>query len=218
MFYKIRSSVDRKVIGTYPQATSANHRVRVDHPQHSNTIYLKKVKPEDVITPSPILEKKAILTDLMVGSVAGISWKLMISDKFKQLLESAHNPGVQFFPMSVIYKGIELKNYWMANPFAFDNQFINYPKSKTVVVGFGGIFLKEIEIHDFEEYSRLVKSNSGDEAVTIKEVVLNKGISQDLLILYNIPGAVGYYVSEKLKYEIEEAGCTGIEFDPVAVV
>lgn len=28
-------------------------------------------------------------------------------------------------------------------------------------------------------------------------------------------GVAGYYVSEKVKKEIEEAGCTGIEFQPI---
>jgi hypothetical protein len=35
------------------------------------------------------------------------------------------------------------------------------------------------------------------------------------VINYIRNGGIGYYISEKLKNEIEEAGCTGIEFEPV---
>ena len=31
----------------------------------------------------------------------------------------------------------------------------------------------------------------------------------------HVKGAIGYYVSSYLKNEIEDAGCTGIEFEPV---
>ena len=34
-------------------------------------------------------------------------------------------------------------------------------------------------------------------------------------MLKYVNGGIGYYVSEKLKQEIEDAGCTGIEFQPV---
>ena len=34
-------------------------------------------------------------------------------------------------------------------------------------------------------------------------------------MLQNVQGSVKYVVSEKLKKEIEEANCTGIEFQPV---
>ena len=45
--------------------------------------------------------------------------------------------------------------------------------------------------------------------------MLQKNIEQDLILLIKVYGGISYYVSEKLKAEIEEAGCTGIEFEPV---
>jgi len=39
-------------------------------------------------------------------------------------------------------------------------------------------------------------------------------ITEDFFALRYVSGGAGYYVSEKLKKEIETAGCTGIEFQP----
>ncbi|MEG2334861.1 hypothetical protein [Chryseobacterium sp.] len=36
----------------------------------------------------------------------------------------------------------------------------------------------------------------------------------DFLTLNKVEGGIQYLVSEKLKQEIEDAGCTGIEFQP----
>lgn len=44
----------------------------------------------------------------------------------------------------------------------------------------------------------------------------NKKIKFSVLTIYLIhEGVAGYYVSEKVKREIEETGCTGIEFQPI---
>ena len=50
------------------------------------------------------------------------------------------------------------------------------------------------------------------EVVTINSIFLNERVNEDFFLLKN---GVKYIVSEKLKQEIEDAGCTGIEFQPV---
>ena len=43
---------------------------------------------------------------------------------------------------------------------------------------------------------------------------MNSDFKEDFFVLNYIDGGIKYLVSEKLKQEIEEAGCTGIEFQP----
>lgn len=42
-------------------------------------------------------------------------------------------------------------------------------------------------------------------------------VSSEVLILRNVEGRVRYLASQKLKEEVEKAGLTGIEFQPVVV-
>ena len=49
----------------------------------------------------------------------------------------------------------------------------------------------------------------------ITRIVLNNTIDHDFFVLRHVEGGVQYIVSEKLKNEIEDAGRTGIEFQPV---
>ena len=49
----------------------------------------------------------------------------------------------------------------------------------------------------------------------IDKVVFNSRIDYSFCSIERVAAGVGYFVSEKLKEEIELAGCTGIEFHPI---
>lgn len=53
------------------------------------------------------------------------------------------------------------------------------------------------------------------ETVTINNIYLNENVNEDFFMLNYVESGVKYIASEKLKKEIEEAGCTGIEFQPI---
>ena len=53
------------------------------------------------------------------------------------------------------------------------------------------------------------------EITSVNNIYLNDNINEDFFMLRYVEGGVKYIVSEKLKKEIEDAGCTGIEFQPV---
>lgn len=218
MYYWLKSSVDPNVTGNVElQTEDAILDVSMDHPLLSRNIMLKKIEDErSVITVKPILVKRAILTDLISGVANGHgNAQPMISNKLKQLLEKENHPGIQFFPMTVIYKGTELSNYWLANPYSFDLNLINFEKSVFQLQDFENFKLNEvISIEDYVKFKKVIDTQKWPKALVIPRLVLRKS-TQNLIVLRWVSGGIGYYFSEKLKYEIEEAGCTGIDFEPV---
>ena len=48
--------------------------------------------------------------------------------------------------------------------------------------------------------------------------MFKKIINENVCTIERVRGGAGYFVSEKLKAEIESAGCTGIEFQPIEQV
>ena len=73
-----------------------------------------------------------------------------------------------------------------------------------------------IIINSFTEYkSKLKEVISNDEIMYIEKAeLLENSIEVDFFSLKHLIGG-NFYVSEKLKQEIEVAGCTGIEFQPI---
>jgi hypothetical protein len=64
-----------------------------------------------------------------------------------------------------------------------------------------------------EEFLKLTEFHKQKmEIVSIENICLNADVKKDFFF---IKTAGQYIVSEKLKQEIEDAGCTGIEFQPI---
>ena len=181
-----------------------------------NLLYKKIEDIDSVIVVKPILVRRAKLSDMISGSSNGTGGiQLMISDKLKKILESGEGDNIQFFPMSLIYKNIELKNYWLSNPHHFSQEYIDYGKSDCQFRN--SLDSKKnrlIDINTQEEFEIMMKKLVWPEWLSISRLVMCRG-QRDLLVLQRVYGGVGYYVSERLKYEIEEAQCTGIEFEEI---
>jgi len=105
----------------------------------------------------------------------------------------------------------------------FNQEFIDFSKCKVIYrkkdddfeVTFSAKNV-EIEVNNIKEFNDyIVKAKEKLETITIEKLSLTDNISVDFFSLKYVFGGVGYYASEKLKQEIEDAGCTGIEFQPV---
>lgn len=213
MYYKLNESLNLKVIGRYPQAEEALFNVDVSDPRLSRNIAFKKVENvESIITVTPVLHKKAKLTDFMQGSVTGSGVQLMLSNKLKKILCKEAHQGLQFFPMSIINKGEEIRDYWLASPFQFDYDCIDTTKSIfTLYDVFDYTFKENLVVSDNKELVKMFAEFKPPKMLIIDKLFM-KDCSKKILLVKGVRGGVGYYVSEKLKQEIEEAGCTGIVF------
>ncbi|RWW98775.1 imm11 family protein [Flavobacterium cerinum] len=218
-YFCLTESLDTKIIGKYVQAEKAEYHCSVwDEPRFIEHTQFEKIHFEPIIA-NAILYPKAKITDLISVVSMGFTLKLLISGKLKSILENYRKTGLQFFKSDIIHKGNFISDYWILNAYEIDMQFIDYKRSEIVSrkrKSEGGTFLVTEDINTFEEFNRKQNEikDSDPGSMFIKKIHLIENIDQDFFILLHVEGAVKYVVSEKLKNEIEEAGCTGIEFQP----
>lgn len=216
-YYRIKESIALKEIGAFPQSQTANHFVHVNSPNHlQNKQIPSKLEVESVSIPQPILMKKAKRTDLI--SVVSISLKLVMSNKLKKILEASigSNDWVQFLPMTLVDKE-EIIDYWLMSVYKYDMQNVNFKQSDIWLEGLVSP-IKQVFIETVEDYFILKQGIKYPESLSINKLVLHSRIDTHFFSLSIVSGGVGYYISEKLKEEIEMAGCTGISFEKVECV
>lgn len=217
MYYKLTPSIDIKVIGNVNSQTEDSlYPNLIEGQLFSRDIFLKKVDdPLAVQTPTAILTKKAKLTDVIGGSSTAIVGQLIISNRLKVILEGVNDAKVQFFPLSVIEKEITHTNYWLICAYDTDMEFINYAQSRIELVGLGSQKIKDVLIKDYKHFDALMKEIKLPQRLSITKVSLIDECNKDLLVLSWVEGGIGFYVSKKIKSEIENSGCTGIQFSPI---
>lgn len=216
MLYKIKRSTKLSVIGNVEQQIKdCNYPLHRDDPNNMGNIYFKRLNEKISPPPQPILNTRAKKTDLIGAGFYGSSFRLLISTVLKEILEKEHHQGLQFIKTSIIHKKIEYGNYWLTNIFSFDMSFINYPKSSIQVDSLGNMKVRDIEIESEAMFEKVQSSLVLPERLFISKPCIKATTSQHLILLRHVSGGVGYYVSEKLKKEIEEAGCIGIDFEAV---
>jgi hypothetical protein len=217
MYFKINNSCDNKQIGKVNiQVERGVFNTSVNSPYLSRNIYLKHMPEHLIETPKAIIAKKAIVTDLLSNSL-GNGIQLLISNKLKNILSKENHQGIQFFNTSIYHDEKEINNYWWSNPFHLDQKSVNFKNSEIYLTGGGGIIIKGVSISNFDEFTTLQQSLVIPNSLKINRLILNKNLTSSLLLIRWVSGGFGYYVSEKLKREIEDAGCTGIEFEPIEV-
>lgn len=216
MYYSIQFSMNNKIVGKFFQSENIVYNYEdVSNPKFLNNIYFKKIDFDPIVS-IPILHKKAKITDLISNVNAGGNLHLIISEKLKNIIEKYRTKGLQFFKTSIVKDNIEYYNHFSINMYESNMDFIDFEKSNVVVrvkKKEGGTELKTIGVNTLDDFLSTVDYHKEKmEMVTINNIFLNERVSEDFFLLKN---GVKYIVSEKLKQEIEDAGCTGIEFQPI---
>lgn len=216
MFYQISKSIDPNVIGTdsLVQAETAIYPVEFDDPLHIWKWNFKEI-PDYVPIPIPKVKAKAKLTDLMSVYFTGSGGRLTISNKLKIILEKYSSDKVQYLSLPMQHKGRQVEGYWLTNILDFDNDKIDYDKSKIEVHSLGGTKMFDIKITSYQHFEQVKLKLEYPERIYIRKVIVNNLTLDNFLFFEKVYGGVGYYVSEKLKAEIESAGCTGVDFEPL---
>jgi hypothetical protein len=218
-FYTIQNSLNKRIIGHYPQTKSINYNCDVwDDSQFIEHIHFTKIDFEP-ITANAILHPKSKQTDLIdANSAMGFSKKLLISEKLKEVLERNRKTGMQFFQAPIIHNNIIIENYWVLNMYEINLELIDFQKSKIYETKHTFDLERELKIESYEHFNRVINETNIKGypfGIIIKEIVLKREHNFDFFALLNVEGGVKYITSTKLKQEIEDAGCTGIEFQPI---
>ena len=215
MFYRIEPGLDEKVTGIDDvQASSAIYPVNIWDPIYINQ-WGHTLIPDYVVLPIPKIKTKAKLTDLMSVFFTGSGGRLTISSRLKAILEKNGHGNIQFIPITIYYKKKYLSDYWLTNILSFDNEkVINYSQSLIFECHFT-TEIKMITIKDYKDFKQNEIKLEWPNNLFIEKVVFKSKVEQDFCTVERVSGGAGYFVSEKLKQEIESAGCTGIKFLPI---
>ena len=209
-YYRIRHS--HKEIGLkFPQVETGIGDFNVNHPSYigSETFFLSKIKNIPIL-PEMVLYKSANLTDLISSSFMGTGSGLILSNKLYSLIYKYTDNTQQFFKIKLHHKNIACNEYWYLHPSITNNELIDFSKSE--IWELHALEKNEKrEFKDLNEFNEELKTTKYPKMLSIDKYVLNQNITE-FFILNFIEGGIGFFVSKKLKNEIEEAGCTGIVF------
>lgn len=219
-YYCIENSLNRKILGHYPQVKDIRQNCDVwDEPRFIEHVHFKKIDFEP-ITANAILYPSSKLTDLISVTGMGFTRKLLVSDKLKGIIRETRSSGLDFYPSPLIHKNELINSYWVLNSFEIDMEFVDIEKSKVVwrkrKEG-GGTYLTDINFASIDEFTKKIEEDGLEGALYLNKIEIKENIDADFFTLLHVEGGVKYVVSEKLKREIEEANCTGIEFMPVGL-
>lgn len=187
----------------------------INDPKFIGRIHFQKVD-FNPIPVSPVLFSKANKTDL-IDKGGQLSHRIVISTKLKKILQK-NDFGVQYFHNSIIHKDIEDFEYWVVNPFQNKNEWIDIDKSFVYYRKFNPEKIEDFKILNLTtvEFKKLLENKDMFDEIYLYQLSLfEELIDKDFFTLQSTFEGVSYIVSEKLKEEIEDAGCTGIEFQPV---
>lgn len=216
-YFFINNSINPKVLGHYPQVKDIKQNCDVwDEPRFIEHTHFTKIDFEP-ITANAVLHTKSKLTDLISVTGMGFTRKLLMSETLKTILEANRKTGLQFFKSSVIYDGFVIEDYWILNIYEVDMQFIDFSKSDIYRTEYTVNKIEKINIDSYNEFLNerdKINQQGYPAGIMIDPVKLNQSISEDFFAILDVMGGVNYIVSEKLKKEIEDANCTGIEFQP----
>lgn len=222
-YYVIRHSGNVKIIGHYPQTKEISHNCHIwDEPKFIEHVHFSKIEFKPIVS-TPILHNKAKLTDLIHVIGVGFTLKLLISGRFKNILEKRRQSGVQYFSCPVIQKDKVYEHYYLLNMFENGNHFIDIKscrirhdkKAKDYDLTYSTT-TEYLRFEDFKAFNTSLElALNNQEFFFIDKISLIKNVNEDFFMLTQVEGGVKYVVSETLKIEIDKSGCTGIEFQPI---
>ena len=221
-YFRVRHTLDKKKsYGHSPQVMEVKHNCHVAYePGFIRHHSFEKIGFQP-ITSTPVLHPKSKKTDLIEHLGIGFSHRLVMSGKLKDIFEAHNNDRFQCFQCPIYHRGNEDKSYWIIHPYKFNQEYIDFNKSDIQIRirdPKGGTKLQKIEISslvDFNSSKEFYKENGS--ILSVCQIVLKENIRDDFFMLRGIEGGLGYFVSERLKKEIEENQCTGIEFQPIGL-
>ncbi|WP_017498178.1 imm11 family protein [Flavobacterium sp. WG21] len=222
-YYSIETSLSKKILGHYPQVKNIIYNCHVwDEPKFIEHVHFEKIDFEPIMA-NAVLHPKSKHTDLIDITGMGFTLKPLVSSKLKNILENNRKTGLQFFKSPVYHQEKIIQDYYILNMYENNNNLIEikkcrvqYHKKSDDYESTYNTNTEYLTFENFESFSSFLNiAIRNNEFFFIDKLFLKDEINEDFFMLQNVQGSVKYVVSEKLKKEIEEANCTGIEFQPI---
>ena len=193
-----------------------NEKLFWEEPRFIGNINHEKIDFEPFLADLELFSSSK-LNDLIIDS-GPVTKKLIVSNKLKSILEKFRKSGMQFFNVKVFHKNNVFNNFWILNMYQTDMNFIDFGNSVFFETENVFKYKNEIKINSFEEFIMFkndIENKGFPHGFIIDRIKLKENTTSDFFCLQYVEGGVKYIVSEKLKKEIEDCGCTGIEFMPI---
>jgi hypothetical protein len=209
LYFKLLISDDIEIIGNYPQTEFSKGY----NPNNPNGHWNVKHNSFPNFQPNYELDftKNAIPTDLI--DAASCSHGLVISKKFKEILEEFNLPPSKFYPLNVKYKNENLPYYWFH--FIIDDIWSSLDLEKSTIkithnsnhsnFVIQPAISKEFLIKLDNYYASIIDYNFSYDKLCFNENFQNFDILNIDKLHYDA------LISSKLKKRIEAANLTGFE-------
>ena len=209
-------------VGFVPQVYEATVNFDIYHPNSAYHLNFAEAD-ESTLWPKPKLCKRAKKTDLLSVSFMSLSGKLLISSKLNNILSKSKTTGVQSVKAELMVKKGKTEEYWIVNPFLSELSFIDCAYSHFGFMdSMGTNILEEIQFSSPNNFIEAYRDNQksaiknpypNHRPLVINKIAFHENLEIDFFsVMPLIYGGIGFFVSEKLRDEIESAGCTGIVF------
>lgn len=219
-YYRISDSIDVKEIGHDPQVQKTTWDGRPYDNGAFGTQGLFSAVHNNPAIPSIEFYKSAKTTSMISMEIIGVNLYLIIQENFLNFLMSYSESAFQTWKIQAKKKDLNYDYYifFLDNP---KSDFINYEQSIFRLVKYDEKYNKidlnkKIDVisdEDCIEKTRKYPSIGVEKPfLDAKKVVVNISKIKEHFFRSSYNEMAGYYVSEKLKNEIEKQGFTGMRF------
>lgn len=222
-YYSLKYSSDTKEIGRrFPQ--SIKFMTRMGSIQEDGIGQFGPINEKKFVVPDIELSKSAKLTSLISSAgVGGARFLIMTKDLLSTLQEFNLGPH-QFWPIDVWWKGNKLEDYFLFHlSYPSNDEWIDF--SKTIFhlkVNGTDEVVDSKRVNNISELWNLLHTPVDGKILipTLKDLFIHPNkTSNDLVrITFWSHGINGYFVSDRLKEEIEKRKLTGMHFIPLKEV
>jgi hypothetical protein len=220
-YYRIQDSLDKKIIGRkYPQVERAILPVAWTDPLFIESFIFKKA-PDNVLLAMGILPKSAKPTDLISAGNIGFSLSLVISPRLHDIIVKHRHHGMQFFAITLKGDNGTDYPYWLVH--VYDMYYEMLDLEQSFIGHYTSLNFRELirrnsttDVEALKQELNVYHTRTENDPtvgnICITKIVFKQDTDLDFFALRPVYGGTGFYVSERLKAQIEAAGCTGMVF------
>jgi hypothetical protein len=160
-----------------------------------------------------LLHSKAKLSDLISEGVTG-GGGMVVSEKFKDILDSVNLVSHKYYPIKIIHKGIEHTNYFWLHIISDLTEYVDYTKSKFFIYKNFAFDQGDIQILSKEDLiKKRLDIKKEDSSLTIwsKQITFLPSFDKNLDMFIVSLFDAKTYISDALKNKIEQEKITGIK-------
>jgi hypothetical protein len=178
--------------------------------------YFYKMAPDDIVVPAVELNKAVNLTDVIdtrTVAVFGLnSNSIIISSKVKDILCKFNSTPLQFFKTYLLQSKEKFDNYWVMHGSGYGYEFIDFSKSEIKFSTFGNYELEKWNLSSYEEFLSIRNNLTYPKCISVTKIKLNPFIEKDIFCIVESTDFSSFFISERVKQELEQKECTGLEF------